>query len=1252
MNDMGSRGRTRVVGLVAAGGGTGRTGAVTNLAWILASADNRVLVVDWGTEGPSVHDYLRPFLVSAPSPADSVDDGVSALVPTSLELREYAVPAGRHRVHVLAAAEGTSGTAPTDQQAVKWNQWLRDTEYDYVLIDGPTDVTEEGLSRVAQMCDVVLLFFLPRRTAIEQASTIARGLSEASATSPSIVPVASQFDDKNPARAERSRDAIRAAFADLRSSAVPVHDTVELPYHPYDEYDEALAVLIDEPRGHGTPLAAYERLAAAVTDGRVSALSPAPTATRDRYRLGLPAPQAVRQMAITYAVADRPWADWVRQRLERAGMTVFLVRPERDLPADARVSSLVVVAPARRDPGEHARIQEIVERLGGAAELDVVHVVVPDREDTGPAPADAPAHSAPAEGGSDDWIVVGNRHEVDVGVQLLARFGLFDLPGGQSKLAIRFPGDIESPILDNLPPRREDFVGRRRELERLRDGLTTPGQARRWVCVGPAGAGKSELVREYAHRFGFQYDLIWWIAAHDTVAVRAGLLRLADAKSTMATGDGIRTVLDALSSGRWYERSLLIYDNADDLDHLLELGLLPAGRGVDVLVTTRNRPRGWDVVDVGSLSRQECASLLRAHVPELEPADAAGLGDAIRHQALATRLAAGWLADAVALRRGEGADSRSAATLASTELVDRFSRAAEDEVLPAAIELLRSAMSSTVYGRLALYVADLCAHLSPDGASLRLLRSDAFLRTVAEKAGPEAERLLLDAAEFDQILWTGAAYGLYDVVWGQAAALLNRPAMQSALRQRPDAGRAREMTLAALAAYAPNEAMPWTAGKKAKYDELQRHIFASEALSSTDPAVRRWLVNHLTFLFLTGEGTTWRYSRDVASEVVERWRSTVGDEDELVLRMRGQLANFHRAMGEFDRAQEIDAEVLGRQRRVLGNRHLQTLISARARAADLRSLGRYAEAYAEDHEAHNGFRSILGDDHPNTRMASHNLAISAYLVGDAATALRLQREHHARQARLLGRQYVDTWKSAASIGVYLRELGRLDEAEDTLTEAQYHVSRAHTDDVRHPDVLWIDWQLAVVRRRRGNHLRAKESNTRTVKIYRDRLGKDNPNTLGCQLSLAADHHASGDDATAVSLARECLAAYEHMAANHPTTAVCRMNQALYLRSNDQVTEALAAGRDAMERLTDRLGPTHPWTLTATANHAVTLAVSGNLAAARELAAENDDLCGDLLGADLLGTDHPCRVVSAHNLAWLRAGTDSGWHEMEIDVLPT
>src|SRR5690349_19763043 len=52
----------QVITFYSFSGGTGRTMALANVAWILASAGKRVLVADWNLESPGLHRWFHPFI--------------------------------------------------------------------------------------------------------------------------------------------------------------------------------------------------------------------------------------------------------------------------------------------------------------------------------------------------------------------------------------------------------------------------------------------------------------------------------------------------------------------------------------------------------------------------------------------------------------------------------------------------------------------------------------------------------------------------------------------------------------------------------------------------------------------------------------------------------------------------------------------------------------------------------------------------------------------------------------------------------------------------------------------------------------------------------------------------------------------------------------------------------------------------------------------------------------------------------------
>ena len=53
----------RIVTFYSYKGGTGRSMALANFAWIMAASGKRVLAIDWDLEAPGLHRYFRPFMV-------------------------------------------------------------------------------------------------------------------------------------------------------------------------------------------------------------------------------------------------------------------------------------------------------------------------------------------------------------------------------------------------------------------------------------------------------------------------------------------------------------------------------------------------------------------------------------------------------------------------------------------------------------------------------------------------------------------------------------------------------------------------------------------------------------------------------------------------------------------------------------------------------------------------------------------------------------------------------------------------------------------------------------------------------------------------------------------------------------------------------------------------------------------------------------------------------------------------------------
>ncbi|MGH3767521.1 MAG: tetratricopeptide repeat protein, partial [Pseudonocardiaceae bacterium] len=76
-------------------------------------------------------------------------------------------------------------------------------------------------------------------------------------------------------------------------------------------------------------------------------------------------------------------------------------------------------------------------------------------------------------------------------------------------------------------------------------------------------------------------------------------------------------------------------------------------------------------------------------------------------------------------------------------------------------------------------------------------------------------------------------------------------------------------------------------------------------------------------------------------DTLTRYRRVLGDDHLVTLLLAHNLAAGLRAVGEHQRARELDEDTLTRYRRVLGDDHSATLTSATNLAGDLRALGEH-----------------------------------------------------------------------------------------------------------------------------------------------------------------------------------------------------------------------------------------------------------------------------------------------------------------------
>lgn len=315
----------RIVTFYSYKGGTGRSMALANVAWILASAGRRVLAIDWDFEAPGLHRYFHPFLedkelartaglidffvdfatvahCEATTPSDNPSNPRdSHWYESSTSLLAYAMPvkwphesggaldfvsAGRQDAGYAARVTGFDWRMFYEKlggglflEALK--QRLRE-DYDYVLIDSRTGISDtSGICTVQMPDDLVVCFTLNNQSTLGAAgiaeSAHRQRLKANGEPGLRIWPVPMRVELSEKDRLEAARDRAHSAFQKflghmVRTERSSYWGSMEVLYQPYFAYEEVLAVFAERRHQTVSILAPLERLAKHLSRGDVSEL--------------------------------------------------------------------------------------------------------------------------------------------------------------------------------------------------------------------------------------------------------------------------------------------------------------------------------------------------------------------------------------------------------------------------------------------------------------------------------------------------------------------------------------------------------------------------------------------------------------------------------------------------------------------------------------------------------------------------------------------------------------------------------------------------------------------------------------------------------------------------------------------------------------------------------------------------------------------------------------------------------------------
>jgi tetratricopeptide (TPR) repeat protein len=1213
-----TEGRGEIVTFYSYKGGTGRTMALANVAWILAAAGKRVLVADWDLEAPGLHKFFAPFLdvrrtVDAPGVIDLIreyedhvmherplEDGDDSWLDDLARVQRHTIkinwdfPDGG-RLDLLTAGRQNSAYAAA-LGSLDWDNFydrlnggkfldavaghIRST-YDYALIDSRT-----GFSDVADICtqhlpDTLVDCFTLSNQGIDGAAQVARAVSMYSKRDGRrtirILPVTMRVDQGEQERGNLGRKVAMERFRGLPEGMSSTEReqffrSVEVPYQPYYAFEEKLATFFEVSGHPATLLAAYERLTSAITSGAVSALQPMEESLREQVQ-----PRFVRtylaealDVTLEYAVEDQPWAEWVRSVLIGAEVTVHDHGPlEQHHPEAVRepVGTVLAIVSAR-----------------------YLSAMPPDRWRTaGPQPlvlyvGDVHTREIPARSAVTIGIHAEEKAAVDSLLSLVGRSSsISDAQAG----ATRFPG--HEPIWFRAPARNPRFTGRTEQLQALRAALLADGQTVLPVALqGMGGVGKTQIALEYVHRFRASYDLVWWIQADlphliDSALTDLGVKMKLPVEVDQSAGDTTRMTMDALRRGTPTRRWLLVFDNADEVAPVLNF--VPQGGGGHVLVTSRLGE--WDTqakttIPVNVFGRIESVSHLRGRA-DLTEEQAEVVAEALGDLPIVVAAAGALLSDGTSTVESFLADI-GRHQLHSPAVWDTSLQRLKDQ-------------SAGAYRLL-----QLCSVLGPDIAQ-DLLDSDQMAQSLMAFDPIVSERMM--RATLIQRVNKLALLKL-DV---HARQVQVHRMIQEAVRSKMSEEELRQTRHEAhliLARFRPT-GDPDNPDTWERYRMIWPHLDASGALACDDESVRQLLIDRVRYLWRRGNNAQ---GLEFGEQVAREWQAWLQKGEQQVagaeapsatnagnslslrrqlLNLRFNIANILRDLARFTEALATDEDVLQQQLKLLGERHPHTLMTVGSLGGDLRALGRYEEALKHDERTYQLWREDFGEDYPRTLTAANNLAASMRAVGDFHRARVIDEAVFKRRQIVLGADHPFTLHSQSSVGRDLREAG------------EYAAS--------------VSWLRTV------------------VDLSRESLGAEAVGTLNAQANLGASLRSDGRAAEAGPLLDEAYAQLSGRSGAEglsPNALSCRLNRAANLLAVGRNDEAFSEMVQITLDYERTLGPDHPFRFVCLSNQSAVLRASGQLPQARDLAERAVIGC-----RRLLGERHPYYLAAAMNLGICR-----------------
>jgi tetratricopeptide (TPR) repeat protein len=896
---------------------------------------------------------------------------------------------------------------------------------------------------------------------------------------------------------------------------------------------------------------------------------------------------------VSYNSKDRAWAEWIAWELEEAGYSVVIQA------WDFRPGNNFVLEMQKASSEAERTIAVLSPNYLNALFTQPEWAAAFAQDPTGEKGILLPVRILPCEfqglWPSIIYIDLVEKNEEEARHLLLAGANRERTkPQEKPKFPSKMHHEIVSqkPRFPNmLPPfwnvtigRNGFFTGRETVLDELHQALQNGNEPQ--ALFGLGGVGKTQTAVEYAYRYSYEYDAVFWVKAETESSLVSGFVEIArllnlplkDAQDENETVQAVRRWLDQNES--W----LLLCDNADDPAILKSF--LPRNRTGHILLTSRAQYFGnlgiSHPVPIDEMPPDEALAFLlkrtgRENASAEERHCAVTLVTELGHLALAIEQAGAYIAanqvpisaylnsyELEVLERGKPEAGDYPESVATTWLINFKQVKAASE---AAADVLRFS-----------------AFLSPDNIPLELLilGRTALTPTIQEALGDDADELTVA-----ELLKPLTRYSLIRKDMDSQSYSIHR-LVQEVVKDTLDEDKRNQwherVVRAVQKAFPTNvEYTNWVlcerllAQAESAYKIVEKFKFKFEEAGNLLSQTGDYLCDRARY-----EQAELLYKRALAIQ-----EKALGPEHPNVATSLNNLARLNDEQGRYEQAELLYKRALAIQEKVLGPEHSDVATSCNNLAGLYDRQGHYEQAKLLYKRARAIQEKVLGPEHPDVASSLNNLAVLYSNQGRYEQAELPHKRALAIREKALGLEHPDVAQSLNNLAVLYSNQSRYEQAEPLYRRAL--AIREKSLGPEHPDVASSLNNLAVLYGKQGRCEEAEPLYQRALEILEKLLGAEHPDVATSLNNLAALYGDQGSYEHAEPLYDRALAIRgKALGPEHPDVAQSLNNLAGLYDRQGRYEQAKLLYKWALAIVEKVLGPRHPNTITSRKNYTALL----------------------------------------------------------------